>query len=170
MNAPKIRPGRAADWSALPALEESADEAFRDIPGYKGLCDGPNLTDGLTPTTYPDASLLVAESETLVGFAYGYGVGRVRLLAQIATRQSDQRQGVGTALLSAFIAAARRDGFTGVVLTTFAHIPWNAPYYRRHGFQDFQPSQLGSEVAAHWHQDQAQFARFGKRRLMGRFF
>ena len=44
------------------------------------------------------------------------------------------RRGIGSQLLGTVISWARAGGFPGVTLITFRHLPWNAPFYERHGF------------------------------------
>ena len=45
------------------------------------------------------------------------------------------RQGIGAALLAAAVDEARQLGADRVTLLTYAAVPWNAPYYARHGWQ-----------------------------------
>ena len=44
------------------------------------------------------------------------------------------RRGVGGALLQQATIEAARRGLYGSTLTTFDHLPWNAPFYSKHGF------------------------------------
>lgn len=44
-------------------------------------------------------------------------------------------QGVGRRLLRQVIDAARQMGGRELTLTTFAEVPWNAPFYARIGFE-----------------------------------
>ena len=37
-------------------------------------------------------------------------------------------------------AWAREHGHTAVTLSTFRDVPWNGPFYRRHGFADLPPA------------------------------
>ena len=46
---------------------------------------------------------------------------------------------------------ARNSGFTAITLTTFADVPWNAPFYRRMGFVELAAAdnpRLADELAA----------------------
>lgn len=45
------------------------------------------------------------------------------------------RQGIGRQLIDAARQWAERHGLAGLTLTTYACVPWNAPYYRRLGFR-----------------------------------
>ena len=55
-------------------------------------------------------------------------------LEQLSVVPSYGRRGLGAELLTAVEGWARADGLPGLTLTTFADVPWNAPYYRRLGF------------------------------------
>jgi predicted N-acetyltransferase YhbS len=57
--------------------------------------------------------------------------------------------GIGTSLVEAGAAWARRRGDRVLTLTTFADVPFNAPWYRRLGFQPLEnPEQSGPELAS----------------------
>ncbi|GMV98917.1 MAG: GCN5 family N-acetyltransferase [Candidatus Hydrogenedentota bacterium] len=49
------------------------------------------------------------------------------------------RRGIGTALIHTAEAWAREQGYTGMVLTTYRDIPWNAPFYAKLGFEIVAP-------------------------------
>ena len=61
------------------------------------------------------------------------------------------RRGLGAALVGAVVAWARRRGHHGVTLTTFRHLPWNGPFYRRLGFEALSESELTPQLAEHLH-------------------
>lgn len=56
------------------------------------------------------------------------------LLAQLDVRPEHGRKGLGAALTSRVIRAARGMGLPELYLTTFAGIAWNAPFYAKLGF------------------------------------
>jgi GNAT superfamily N-acetyltransferase len=51
-------------------------------------------------------------------------------------QESNTTLGVGARLLEQVFSAATERSCSHVTLTTFAHIPWNAPFYARHGFEE----------------------------------
>lgn len=57
------------------------------------------------------------------------------------------RQGLGVALIEAVVTWAKQRGFPAVTLTTFRHLPWNAPFYAQHGFCSLPDDQLPKELA-----------------------
>jgi GNAT superfamily N-acetyltransferase len=73
----------------------------------------------------------------LAAFAIFGEVDGLASLEQLSVRPQVQRRGLGRALVAECIRWANgRD----VWLTTYAHVPWNAPYYRRLGFHEVPPS------------------------------
>ena len=70
-----------------------------------------------------------------MGFAHGVHVEGAAHLEQIAVHPSKMGQGIGTALLEAACVAAREAGYDELSLTTYADVPWNAPFYAARGFE-----------------------------------
>ncbi|MFO0584287.1 MAG: GNAT family N-acetyltransferase [Anaeromyxobacter sp.] len=81
-----------------------------------------------------------------VGFiALGYVDGRPHL-DQLSVVRAWMRRGVGRALLARAVAWSERAG--ELWLTTYAHLPWNAPMYERAGFMRVEESRCGPELRA----------------------
>lgn len=57
-------------------------------------------------------------------------------LEQLSVHPDAQRRGLGAALVTAAEDGVRARGASVVTLRTFADVPWNAPFYRRHGYVD----------------------------------
>ncbi|MBB5909752.1 GNAT family N-acetyltransferase [Actinoalloteichus hymeniacidonis] len=67
-------------------------------------------------------------------------------LEELAVHPAYGRLGIGSALLAATTERAARRGFTRVTLTTFADVPFNAPWYRRRGFEPLPERDWGPEL------------------------
>ena len=65
-------------------------------------------------------------------------------IEQLSVHPSHARQGLGKALLDTAVAWAQQHGLPAVTLTTYASVPWNAPYYERLGFQVLTEDQMSS--------------------------
>ncbi|WP_017984545.1 GNAT family N-acetyltransferase [Amycolatopsis methanolica] len=122
----RIRTATAADFERLPEVERSAGERFRDI----GM---PEIADDVLPTpaelaSYPFA--WVADDPEPVAYLVAAPVDGALHIEQVSVHASRARRGIGRAL----IEEAARAGFPALTLTTFADVPWNAPYYERCGF------------------------------------
>jgi len=66
-------------------------------------------------------------------------------LEQLSVRMFAMRQGVGRSLLQHSIRWA---GNAPLWLTTYAHVPWNRPFYEREGFEVVPATECGSGIAA----------------------
>ena len=54
---------------------------------------------------------------------------------------------MGRALIEHLVEQAGSEHLPAVTLTTFAAVPWNAPYYTRCGFHPMDDAELGPELA-----------------------
>ena len=57
------------------------------------------------------------------------------------------RRGLGARLLRAVLDLARARGCGVVTLTTYRDLPWNAPFYARHGFAEVAPEDWTADMA-----------------------
>ena len=80
-----------------------------------------------------------------IGFATLGHVDEDPYLDQISVLVSCMRRGVGTALLDRAVSWC--DG-RPLWLTTYAHLPWNRPYYEKYGFVTIKDSECGDELRA----------------------
>lgn len=55
-------------------------------------------------------------------------------IEQVTVHPAHARRGIGAALIDEADRWAAERGLAGLTLTTFANVPWNAPYYARLGF------------------------------------
>ncbi|NIH78858.1 GNAT family N-acetyltransferase [Amycolatopsis viridis] len=130
----RIRKPTAADLTRLPEIERSAGECFRGI----GM---PEIADDVLPTPedlarYPYA--WVAGEPEPVAYLVAVPVDGSLHIEQVSVHASWARRGIGRVL----IEEAARAGFPALTLTTFAEVPWNAPYYERCGFVRLDPAAL----------------------------
>jgi GNAT superfamily N-acetyltransferase len=97
-------------------------------------------TVGIGPFTYNDRdrclrpAVVFAVGNPAVGFISVDVVDDEAHIAQLSVLPELGRRGFGRALLDEAILWAQGQGLTGVTLTTFRHVPWNAPFYDRVGF------------------------------------
>lgn len=90
-------------------------------------------------------ALLVAvdEGQRKLGFAALGEADGSPYLDQLSVLPSEMRRGIGRALLArTFELSAGR----ALWLTTYAHLPWNRPFYERFGFRPVPESECGPEV------------------------
>ncbi len=79
------------------------------------------------------------------GCARSSGPRRRDLRMKMSLRR---RQGVGARLLIATLGCMRERGNRVATLTTFRHLPWNAPFYAHHGFRIVEREALTTALAA----------------------
>ena len=78
--------------------------------------------------------LVVTVEDAVVGYLWCVEHGDVLHLRQITVHPGQGRRGLGRALIAEMVHRAKHRGMSSITLTTFADIPWNAPFYRRVGF------------------------------------
>lgn len=79
---------------------------------------------------------------TPVGFAIAGDLGGAFWIDEISVDPNHGRRGIGTALLKAVIEHARWAFYNAVMLSTFRNVPFNRPWYERHGFMEANPTDL----------------------------
>jgi GNAT superfamily N-acetyltransferase len=155
-----IRPAEPADLEQLPAVEAAADTLFAPL----GL---PDLPPPAGPEVWARAWRVLVTGRPVVGFAVLELVDGAVHLEQLAVHPDAQRRGTGTALLEATVAEARAHGADRVTLTTFADVPWNGPFYARHGWRELDEPTPG--LAARLEHERAMgLERVGRRVAMVR--
>lgn len=81
-------------------------------------------------------SVVVADSgEAPVGFSALDVLDGAAYLEQLSVRRAHMRRGLGSALLASALTGAMSGGADAMWLTTYDHLPWNRPFYERHGFE-----------------------------------
>ncbi|GAA1478805.1 GNAT family N-acetyltransferase [Nocardioides aestuarii] len=126
-----MRVAGSGDLAHLGPLEGRADAVFEPIFGALGW-GAPQ--SGEARASEP-GFLLVADDPP-VGFVHVLLLDGAAHLEQLAVEPVLGRRGIGTALVEAACAEAGRRGHDAISLCTYADVPWNAPFYRRVGFEE----------------------------------
>lgn len=140
-----VRPATDEELSQLAALEEASGALFTAA----SLALPP---DNLTLDELKAAEIVLVApgpGDAPVGFAMVDLLDGGAHLTQLSVHPDHGRRGIGRALLAAVIGWARRGGLPAVTLTTFRDVPWNGPFYRRHGFVEMSEPELTPGVKAH---------------------
>lgn len=129
-----IRPAVTADLPMLQDIERAAGEAFRTI-GMPEVADDEPLPLAELEAYRADGRAWVSE---LDGEPVAYLVMDVLdgnfHIEQVTVHPHAAGRGLGRELIRHLGEAASAQGVPALTLTTFAEVPWNAPYYRRLGF------------------------------------
>ena len=129
-----VRLATAADLPGLAAVESSGDRLFDTV--FDDV-DWPAPPSGEERAAEPGFLLVVGEP--VVGFAHVLDLAGRWHLEQLVVDPAYGRRGLGTDLLKAVCREVASRGGSRVTLRTYADVPWNAPYYRRHGYTELSP-------------------------------
>jgi GNAT superfamily N-acetyltransferase len=144
-----IRQAELRDAEILPRIENSAGQAFRQIPDLAWLADGEDLPVEWHRRIISQGTSWVAvdHRNVLVGFLSAEIVLQELHIWELSVLQERQRTGTGRRLLEHAIAHAKSLNLTAVTLTTFRHVPWNELFYARLGFVTLQVEETGPRLA-----------------------
>jgi GNAT superfamily N-acetyltransferase len=131
----------------LPGIERAAAALFPDDV----------LTPELRESALPVEQLELAHAERRlwtaltrsgipVGFAMAVRESDAAWLQEIDVHPAHQRRDLGRRLIQCVIDWARTHALGCVTLTTFEHLPWNAPFYSRLGFRKLAEHELDGEL------------------------
>jgi GNAT superfamily N-acetyltransferase len=130
-----IRAARPDDISRIRDIEVAAGQLFR------GLCmdaiadDIPPLESELASYIRDDRAWVATDSDDIpIAYILVETVDGWAHIEQVTVHPSHSRKGVGSALIDHAELWANGCGLSGMTLTTFRDVPWNAPYYERLGF------------------------------------
>lgn len=137
-----IRLACPADLPLLPAIEASAATLFAGT-AMANTVGGPTTPADALATGLRSGSLWIADEDGPCGFLLAAVAQGWLHILELSVAGPAQRQGQGRALLHAAIAAAPVLGCHQLSLTTDRLLPWNAPFYARHGFSEVLPSHPG---------------------------
>lgn len=144
----EIRRAERRHLREIPALEQAALSLFptEDIPDR--LRWRVTAREALREAQQ-DGRLWIAEDASghTVGFALADTVDGEAYLTEVDVHPDHARRGLGTRLVRTVIEWAGREGFAQLLLVTFRHLPWNAPFYLKLGFAPVAEERLGPELA-----------------------
>lgn len=137
-----IRHARADDLPGLQQIELAAGAVFRTV-GMDAIADDdpPAIADLIATQRAGRLWVSVDAQDRPVAYVMAEVVDGTGHVDQVSVHPDHARQGLGRDLVEAVATWARGLGLAALTLTTYAEVPWNAPYYAR----------LGFEVVAHEH-------------------
>ncbi len=155
-----VKPAAPRHLATLPEIERAATSIYspEDLPRDE-------LIETVTPEQFAEAQrndrLWVAtdEQDRPVGFLIADVVDHTLHISEMDVHPDHARRGLGATLLRHVLLEAEQAGHASVTLTTFSHVPWNAPFYRSNGFADIEESKLGPALAERLAQERARGLR-----------
>ncbi|MGH4026554.1 MAG: GNAT family N-acetyltransferase [Pseudonocardiaceae bacterium] len=138
-----IRAARSADLLALRDVERAAGAMFHDL-GMTAVANDepPSLAELATYQEDGRAWVVTDDADRPVAYLLVDIVDTNAYVEQVSVHPDHARRGLGKALLDTAAAWAQQRGLAALTLTTYSEVPWNAPYYRRLGFQVVPDAQL----------------------------
>jgi len=145
----RIRAARAAELPGLQAIERAAAQMFADI----GMPEIAHYDPWPLPVMAASrqAGLLwvvVDQADEPVAYLMAGLVDGCLQVDQVTVHPGHARRGLGRRLLDHAARRAAADGLPALTLTTFAHVPWNAPDYARCGFRILDDAEITPGLAA----------------------
>ncbi|WP_228084107.1 GNAT family N-acetyltransferase [Streptomyces profundus] len=139
----RTREVREDELPLLRAIERAAGEPFRQL-GMDAIADDepPAVAELRRYRQAGMAWVAVDETDRPSAYLVAEWVDGEAHVAQVSVRPEHAHRRIGRALLDRLAAHARAAGSPALTLTTFADVPWNAPYYRRCGFVELTPAEL----------------------------
>ena len=146
----RIERAQLAQVEALRGIERAAQELFRGHPAWPSYAAAPMDAQSLAAAIGAgQVWVALDESGGPVGFVGVAIEGNEAGIAEIDVLPSHGRRGIGAALLERACAWAAESGYPSVVLGTLSDVPWNAPFYARHGFEAIEPARYTLALAEH---------------------
>lgn len=126
----RIRPARPDDLPTLQDIERAAGACFRDIGMAEIADDEPLPVDTLAGYQRAGRAWVADDPAGLpVAYLLAEPVDGAVHIEQVSVHPRGARRGIGLALID------HATQTVPITLTTFADVPWNAPYYARSGFE-----------------------------------
>lgn len=146
---PVMRAPRLDELERLRDIERAAGVLFAEAGMSEIAAHEPDSVEALARYVRAGRAWVVeGDADLPVGYAVVDVVDGNAHLEQISVHPDAGRRGLGTALVQHVCAWARDHGYPAVTLTTFADLPWNAPFYAKLGFGVLTEDELGPELRA----------------------
>jgi len=140
-----IRSARSEDLPALQDVERAAGDRFREL-GMEAVADDEPLSLADLAIFQEDGRAWVAtgQGDKPIAYLLVQVVDGGAHIEQVSVHPDHSRQGIGRVLLDTAEIWAAELGLSALTLTTYANVPWNAPYYKRLGFRIMTNDEIGS--------------------------
>jgi GNAT superfamily N-acetyltransferase len=139
----RIRTARETELPTLQAIERAAALMFCDV-GMPEIAQYDPWPLPVMAARQDIGRLWVAadDDDEPVAYLMADLVDGCLEIEQVTVHPGSARRGLGRELLEHAANRAAADGLPALTLTTFAHVPWNAPYYARCGFRVLDEAEI----------------------------
>lgn len=141
----RLREAVPGDFPAIEAIDTANDPLFDD---YGGVPDMAMDFRALYDRVLAEGRAWVAETDAGVpaGFLFALEIDGHAYLRELGVAPDHARRGLGAAMLEWFAGWCAEQGHTELWLRTFAHVPFNRPFYSKHGFAEVPEAEWGPEM------------------------
>jgi GNAT superfamily N-acetyltransferase len=139
-----IRRATREELAQLETIERAAATLFLTTR-YAWLAEkGDSLPPAFLEKQQQEGLVWVVACDDLpVGFAViHHSIDGQPFLEEMSIEPDHTRRRLGARLLETICDHARTSGASYIALTTFEDVPWNAPFYERHGFRRLSDEEL----------------------------
>ncbi|MFF2141855.1 GNAT family N-acetyltransferase [Kitasatospora sp. NPDC058190] len=138
----RIRAVTEDELPLLSELERAAGTPFAAIGMPEVAEDEPPAPEELAHYLEHGVALVAqAPDGTIAGYLLAEPVDGSLHIEQVSVHPDHARRGIGRALIDHLAGHEGADA-PALTLTTFADVPWNAPYYARCGFRPLADAEL----------------------------
>ncbi|AYV31540.1 Acetyltransferase (GNAT) family protein [Streptomyces sp. ADI95-16] len=145
----RIRSVLVGELPLLQDIERAAGLCFRDVGMPEIADDEPLPLDELAGYQRSGlAWVAVDDADAPVAYLIADRVDGNLHVEQVSVHPDSAHRRIGRALLDHLAVLAAAEAVPALTLTTFAEVPWNAPYYERCGFEPLDEAALGPGLRA----------------------
>lgn len=142
-----IRLARADELEKLCEIERNAGQLFAAIGLTEVATDEVLSLDFLRAQQSRGLVWVIADGHNQpIGFAAARALDEALHLEEISVAATHTQRGLGRQLLEHVCNVAAQQGYAAITLTTFADVPWNAPFYARAGFRVLEEGELNGKL------------------------
>ncbi len=137
----EIRLARAEELARIRQIEDEAGSAFSGLGLIDESLDASFPLDALARLIDLGQVWVACLGDVLVGMVIASVREEAVYIEEMDVVPEHGRRGLGARLLARVCSWAREEGLAAITLSTFRDVPWNGPFYRRHGFRDLSPAE-----------------------------
>ncbi|WP_332764062.1 GNAT family N-acetyltransferase [Phenylobacterium sp.] len=134
----RLRAAELADIEPVRAIERASASRFLGTDRAWLTDDDPTDAETLAERVGEGGLLVACDGEVPIAFVMFREVEGCGYIEQVDVLPSHERRGIGARLIEAVADLAPERGWAALTLSTFKDVPFNAPYYRRLGFEDVE--------------------------------
>jgi GNAT superfamily N-acetyltransferase len=138
-----LRDARPDECSLMQAIELAAAARYASV-GMASVAMSDPIPLAVLAARVASRSLIVAVTpdDAPIGFTVFRPLDGAAYIEEVDVLPSHAGRRIGATLLAGVASRAAGLGLAALTLSTFRHVPWNGPYYRRLGFVEMMAQEL----------------------------